>query len=203
MNKKSSITAQSSKTHNKSRVRKREILRFSLISNIIYWVFIGLLILVAGAATFSAMDIKNGMKIFTVQSGSMSPKIPIGSIVIIKPASSYKVGDIITFKSVKDLNEKNPKKTTTHRIVKIKFQKGKLQFITKGDANNAPDSQPVALKQILGKTVISLPLLGYLIGFANTQTGFIVLIVIPATIIIYSELLNIKKEIQKIINKSS
>jgi len=116
----------------------------------------------------------------------MEPTIHIGSLVISKPSPNYHVNDIITFNS-KDF-------TNTHRIVEVKDN----LFVTKGDANDAPDSNLVASSQVMGKTIFTIPLIGYLISFAKTQIGFTLLIVIPATIIIYQEIQNIKKQIEKI-----
>ena len=44
---------------------------------------------------FSLTDLKLP-KAYLVQSGSMEPAIKTGSVTIIKPASEYKIGDIIT-----------------------------------------------------------------------------------------------------------
>ena len=51
--------------------------------------------------------------------------------------------------------------------------------------------------QVLGRVFWDIPYVGYPIAYAKTQTGFIVLIVIPATLLVYSELQNIKREVQK------
>jgi len=89
---------------------------------------------------------------------------------------------------------KNPATTVTHRIVEVKTEEDQVSYITKGDANQSPDMDPRPKDMIVGKVVYGLPYLGFPVGFAKTQTGFIALIVIPATIIIYSEILKIKQE---------
>ncbi len=116
----------------------------------------------------------------------MQPAIKVGSLVVSQKATDYKVGDVITFK--------NAPAPTTHRIKSIANE----TYTTKGDANESADTEPVRKEQILGKVVLSLPYFGYPVGFAKTKEGFIGLIVIPATIIVYSEILNIKKEVKKI-----
>jgi len=78
---------------------------------------------------------------------------------------------------------------------------GQIEYVTKGDANDAPDSQAVAEELVLGKTIFSIPLLGYPVSFAKTREGLIILIVIPATMIIYSEILNIKNEAKRLIQE--
>jgi len=123
-----------------------------------------------------------------VLSGSMEPKIKMGSIVVIKPSQDLKTGDVITFK-----NPKDPKTTFTHRISAI--TDGIMQ--TKGDANNAPDNWEVTENQVLGKVVTSLPYLGYAANFAKTPRGFLLLVVLPAILVILDELKKIKREIEK------
>ncbi len=177
-------------------------INWKLLRKIGYWFVVAVLVIIAAVAAISALDIPGGIKLYTVQSGSMAPAIPAGSLVLSKPADSYRVGDVITFKAEKDRLIKNPKYTTTHRIHEIKeIALGQKEYVTKGDANDTPDSQAVAKDLVLGKTVFSIPLLGYPISFAKTREGLIILIVIPATMIIYSEILNIKNEAKRLIQE--
>ncbi len=73
---------------------------------------------------------------------------------------------------------------------------GGKYLITKGEANNAPDSWRISEEAVLGKVAFDVPFMGYPVGFAKTQKGFILLIVIPATIIVYSEAMSIYKEVK-------
>jgi len=180
----------------KSQFRK---VNWKLFKNVIYWLLIVVLVIIAAVTAISAFDIPGRIKLYTVQSGSMMPAIPVGSLVVSKPADNYHVGDTITFISEKDRLIKNPKHTTTHRIFEVK--ETETEYVTKGDANDVPDSEPVAEDLVLGKTIFSIPLLGYPISFAKTREGLILLIVIPTTMIIYSEVLNIKKEAKKLIQE--
>jgi len=59
----------------------------------------------------------------------------------------------------------------------------------------------VTERQVLGKVLFSIPFVGRAIAFTKTQTGFMLLIVIPAVLLIYNEILNIKKEIGKMLKK--
>ena len=127
-------------------------------------------------------------KLFVVMSGSMEPTIKTGSVVVIKPQNDYFKGDIVTFQ-----NLTKSKTTVTHRIIEASGS----AYITKGDANKTADTSELRKGQILGKEILAVPLIGYVINFAKTQVGLIILIVIPAVIIVYNELLNIKKEIEK------
>jgi len=122
-----------------------------------------------------------------VYTGSMEPAIPVGSIVVIKPANpnTLKVGDIICFKI-----ESESSTTVTHRIINITDE----GFITKGDANEDPDQWIVKKENIIGKVIAVIPYLGYLSHFVRTPVGFTLLIIIPATLLIILEIKNIIKE---------
>jgi len=134
-----------------------------------------------------------GTRMFVVKSGSMEPKIHTGSVVIVQSGTDYKVGDVITFKIP------NSKDTVTHRIVVIKPDvKKNIFYQVKGDANKTPDPDLVASNMVVGKVSFSIPYLGYLVAFIKTLPGLVIFIIIPATIIIYQELTNIKTEAARI-----
>ena len=152
------------------------------------WGFLILLILLIG---FSTLPIPGNYKLYSVMSGSMEPSIHKGSVMVVKPADSYKENDIITF------NTSDSETTITHRIIKKEIIEKQTIFTTKGDANDAEDRELISSNDIVGKAIYQIPLLGYPMSFTKTKEGLIFLVIIPATIIIYSEILNIKKEIKK------
>lgn len=172
-----------------------------IIGKIIYSLVILFLIVTASGIVFAYFDIPGGLKLYTVQSGSMEPAIKTGSLVINRAADNYQTGDIITYKAEKDRDIHNPRYTTTHRIINIKEEDGTIFYETQGDANEAPDIEFVARDLVLGKTVLSIPYLGYPINFAKSRDGLIFLIVIPSTLIVYTELMNIKNETKKLLEK--
>ena len=94
-----------------------------------------------------------------VLSGSMSPTFNRGDAVIInkltkQEKNELKKGDIIQFIS--------GTKYVVHRINKVTNDEyGNKAFITKGDHNNAPDSDQVSLDNVIGKVSFSVPLIGY------------------------------------------
>lgn len=169
------------------------------IIKLIYWLVLTIVVVVAGLSAMSVLGIPQGLRTFVVQSGSMEPAIKTGSLVFVKPQSDYQVSDIITAKLDTNSDIKNPATTVTHRITDINTDDGNISYVTKGDANQSPDMNPRPKDMVIGKVILTLPYLGFPVGFAKTQTGFIIMIVIPATIIIYGELLKIKGEIVAII----
>jgi len=91
-----------------------------------------------------------------VSSGSMSPALEVGDIVVVQKidTTSVKPGDIIQFY----------KENTTilHRVIQIDTIQGNYQFITKGDANKDADISSVPATNILGKSVFIIPKLGWI-----------------------------------------
>ncbi len=162
------------------------------IWNTIYTLVFIFLVAVAGLTALSAANIPGNYKLLVVQSGSMEPAIKQMSIVVVKPEPIYKVGDVITV-----TDPSNPKISITHRIVQVENN----DYITKGDANKDPDLEKRPKKSVLGRVWFTVPFIGYPVAFSKTREGLIILIVIPATIIIYSELLSIKNETIKLLKK--
>lgn len=110
-----------------------------------------------------------GYQVYHVISGSMQPDIPINSVVYVekKEAAQIQKGDIIAFYSVSDSGA-----IITHRVVKNQVVSG--QFVTKGDANNKEDIAPVPYEYVIGKVVLSVPLLGGVFSVMTTLIGKIV-----------------------------
>ena len=162
------------------------------IFKIIYCMLIDFIILVALMLIVSVLPITGNYKIMTVISGSMEPAIKMGSLVVVKPTADYKIGDVITFGPVS-----KTKAPTSHRIFDIKIVDGKPIYITKGDANNGPDTREVFQKDIIGKVLFDIPYVGYAVDFAKKPIGFSLIIIVPAAIIIIDEIKKIIKEIIK------
>jgi len=117
-----------------------------------------------------------------VLSGSMEPDIQIGSIIFIKTGDDmqrFNKGDIITFEADENI-------LVTHRIIDV--VNGGQEYITKGDANNGADIDPVLADNVIGKyTGITIPYVGYVMNFASSKEGALLLLIVPgALLIIYA-----------------
>ncbi|MEI6144139.1 MAG: signal peptidase I [Candidatus Berkelbacteria bacterium] len=172
--------------------------KFRKILAIIGNVILMILIIIGVFVGVTLLPIKNNFKLLAVTSGSMEPTIHTGSLAIIKSASEYKVGDIITFKKADSTSDKE---TTTHRIFSTSNVGGVEYIETKGDANKTPDMSKITKNQIVGKYRFSVALLGYLLKYLKTLPGLILIIVIPAVIIVYEEVKKIARESKEIIAK--
>ena len=88
-----------------------------------------------------------GYTFFEVATGSMSPTINVGDVVIVHLTKEVSENDIIVYKEGENF--------ITHRL--IKKEEGKI--ITKGDANNSED-RAIQEADILGKVVKIIPQIG-------------------------------------------
>ncbi len=97
-----------------------------------------------------------GVKPTVIYSGSMNPTVEVGDIVLIQKVdtTSIQPGDIIQFYQ--------DNVTVIHRVVRTTESDGQKHFITKGDANDDPDFKPVPLNYVLGKSVFTIPKLGWI-----------------------------------------
>lgn len=126
-----------------------------------------------------------GYRAFYVVTGSMEPTIHTGAVILTKaaPGGEYQLGDVITFvTSVAEISGR----PNTHRIVGIDRRADGVYYITKGDANNVPDADPVSADAIYGKVVGhtgDMRWLGTLLGFVTTPLGFASMILIPVVLI--------------------
>jgi len=138
----------------------------------------------------SKTDVIPRIKSFVVLTGSMQPAIPVGAVTYTQQKSQYAPGDIIAFTT-------RAGQTVTHRISSVINVGEGVSYATKGDANSSIDQELVPHKNIKGKVVFHLPKIGYLINFLRTPTGFLLFIVGPTLMFILLELWNIKREIEK------
>lgn len=125
-------------------------------------------------------------KTFIVLTGSMESEIYPGDIVVVKEVDNRKLkeGDIIAFK--------NDEIVVTHRIIKID-EGSSTKYITKGDNNNTEDSEYVLPEQIEGLYQFKISGLGNLIMFIQTPIGIIICFLIPLTLLILIQIVELRK----------
>lgn len=110
-----------------------------------------------------------GIQPYAVVSGSMEPKVPVGSVCFIDTKAPYeeiKAGDVIAF-SRGDFR-------VTHRV-KAMTEKG---LETKGDANAHSDGITTTKENYIGKNVGSIPYLGYGLKSLQTNQGRILVLTV-------------------------
>lgn len=114
-----------------------------------------------------------------VLSGSMEPVCPVGSLLLICPCSAADIaaGDILTYALADGTY-------VTHRVYEeVPDQEA---FVTKGDANACPDAELVPYQAIVGRPILIIPLLGYLLVFLQSPVGLACLCFFLAAIFLLS-----------------
>jgi signal peptidase I len=106
-----------------------------------------------------------GDSIYVVTSGiSMEPRFHTGDLAILRPASPYKVGEIVGYKSPHI-------GIVMHRII---GEKGG-DFLMKGDNNNFVDEYHPAPSDVVGRLWVHVPKVGHLINSSrNRETSVVV-----------------------------
>jgi len=115
-----------------------------------------------------------GFKHYIVMTGSMEPHYNIGDLVVVKEIKKedIKLNDVITY----SIN--NTQDTISHRIIEIVEQDGEEYYRTKGDNNNAPDTDLVSFNNIQGKIVFKISKMGVIITELTTGTGIIIVFIV-------------------------
>jgi signal peptidase len=186
-------------------MKKINIKLVSIFWSIVQTVIVVALVAVTIVSFAYKLPILNrlGLTFYTVVSGSMEPTIPTGSLIYSGKfrLDDLKKGDVITFTLT---NKDGRSSVVTHRIDEVKkteiitftadkkSQKiTKISYVTKGDANGSADQEEVLPNQILGKYQWGIPKLGYVAIFAQTQNGFLSLVVLPALVLIIWEIISV------------
>ncbi len=173
------------------------------ILNVLKIIILILLILFALFTVYQKVFPNNpsafGFRTYSIITKSMEPVLKKGDVILVQErnTSSYKVGDIITFKGTSgDLKGK----IVTHEIVGIKLENGKNIFYTKGIQNISEDPA-VYEDEILGKYIYKFKFFSLIERIMDTKIGFILIIIIPLGYIYFYEIRDIIKDVKNIKNK--
>lgn len=125
------------------------------------WIAVAIVIVVIIFGAFGFF----GFHLAVVGGHSMEPTLKLGDIAVITEADidSIKVGHIIQYR------EGNM--TVLHRVIEIEHQGGSKVFITKGDAIDTTDTNPVHPEQIMGKVKFVVPKLGWVSIWIKNLVG--------------------------------
>ena len=168
---------------------------WGVISTVLVAVVVIFAVLLVGVRLFD-------IQVFSVMSGSMEPEDPVGSLIYVKECdpSEVEVGDVITFV----LSNETP---ATHRVIGI--DKEKECFYTRGDANFDQahfeatgekiytEDPPVYFKNLIGKPVFTIPVLGYVAYYIQHPPGMYIAIAAGAVLLIMVFLPDLFKKDEK------
>ena len=169
---------------------------FKYITDVISWTCLCILILIGALLVWYFISAKiyasKGEKytpyfsLYTIISPSMEPNIKVYDVILdtrVDDVNTIKEGDIITFISSGNLSSGM---TITHRVVEVLHTDEGLRFRTKGDNNQTADGALVIPENVLGKTLLRIPMLGRVQFLLASKGGLLIFILIPAVgIIVY------------------
>ncbi len=174
---------------------------FKFVTDVISWTCLCLLILIATCIIWYVVSAKiyaaKGEKyipyfsLYTIISPSMEPHIKVYDVILdtrVDDPADIKVGDVITFISSGSLSAGM---TITHRVVDIVNTDEGLRFITKGDNNETPDGAAVLPENVLGKTLLKIPMLGRIQFLLANKGAWIIVVMLPALGIIIYDLIKL------------
>jgi len=143
----------------------------------VLWLCLGLIF---GSLLAAAAPLAIGDRSFTVRSGSMTPAIETGDVLVTEPISplAAKVGDIVTFR-----DPEGSGKLFSHRVQSVRPAGDDVHFVTRGDANTATEHWNVPAGGSVGKVVYRIPKIGYALVWTGTIPARIALIAIPALLL--------------------
>ena len=129
---------------------------------------------------------------YTVVSESMKPKYEIYDMLIAKKVdpSTIKVGDDVVYKGEKSTLKD---KIVTHQVIKKDYKNGKYIFQTKGINNDIADPE-IEDRQILAVVVSKSNILSMISHIVNNSCGFYFIIFVPFVVLLFFEIVDIKKE---------
>ena len=132
-----------------------------------------------------------------VRSESMKPAINMGDVIFTGPVGgpikgNLESGAVVTYRSGQAL--------VTHRVVSVDGN----GIVTKGDAVEDADPLPVSMAQVKGVYLFKIPRLGYawkyahdIWDYAHTKRGWLLVVVLPGSILIGLLAREIQKELRK------
>lgn len=129
---------------------------------------IALLAIVIGLCLPITLPRVFGFQIYDVVSGSMEPEIPVGSVLYVKATDPTLIqeNEVIAYQAVDAV--------VAHRVVHNRTSLG--EFVTKGDANNVEDREPIPYDQVVGRVELHLPVLGMGMSLLASTVGKIYLL---------------------------
>lgn len=119
---------------------------------------------------------------YVVLSDSMSPTINAGDAIIVNEVSPSEIeeGDVITFHKSAEADGL----PITHRVTEVVQRDGERYFRTRGDANENADQSLVKGENVVGRELLVIPYLGYIVTYANSKVGLVALVILPSLALI-------------------
>jgi signal peptidase len=130
-------------------------------------------------ATFLVAAWLLGWQLQHVESGSMSPTYPVGSLLVTAQVdpTQVEIGMPIVFEDPREAG-----RLVTHRVVGV-APGAELAFLTRGDANATNDAAPVPARLVRGRVLWHVNVLGAVLDWLQWPRSFVLLVLVPAAIL--------------------
>ena len=152
---------------------------------LVLWIGLGLLFGTLFAAVAPQLG---GYRSFTVRSGSMTPAIETGDVVVTRSISplSARVGDVVTF-----VDPEGTGKLFSHRVQSVRAAGDEVAFVTRGDANTSTEHWRVPADGSIGRVAYRIPKIGYALAWVDSGPARLALVAIPALLLLWTALARI------------
>lgn len=141
---------------------------FDLVINVVFYPVIVLILACVILFAF-------GVRPYITMSGSMEPEIQTGSVCFVNTKYDYdkiKVGDVVAYTHSSGVR-------VTHRVIEITDE----GFETKGDSNDVSDGVSTTRRNYHGKTLFSIPYLGFAIKYLQRPIVLVIAFIIVLGIV--------------------
>jgi signal peptidase I len=105
-----------------------------------------------------------GHPVMAVLSGSMAPVIRTGDLIVDNPVTAAQARNLHVGQIISVREAPGSQVIITHRIVAVKAAHGAVSYVTKGDANNAPDAPVRPAVDVIGVFRFAIPRGGYILA---------------------------------------
>lgn len=130
-------------------------------------------LLVAGIGVAARIAPLAGQELFAIRSGSMEPSLGVGSVAVVDTGrTAARPGDAIAYRLASGT-------VVTHRVVST----GAEGIESRGDANPGPDPGLVPHTSVIGTVVLTIPVLGYLLGMLSMPIGIVAIMAVLGTLL--------------------
>lgn len=163
--------------------------RAGMLKRVIHVAMTAFNIVIAGGMLFLLVT---GGRLTVVTSGSMTPTLNVGDIVVVTPTQNLQNGTIAVYVGERSL--------VIHRIVGVTMgNNGTILYIFKGDANDDIDPNPVPREYVMGKMSFKIPSLGLPVMLLTESVGgfsTMSALLISLTVLLYA--LMLESEVMKL-----
>lgn len=146
---------------------------------LIHALLVTLVVSGAALALLTRVAPLTGHATLVVAGPSMGRTLPMGSLLFLEPVTpaALAVGDIVSLRN-------GPARAIfTHRIVRLVQRGDGLWLETKGDANANVDPALLPAADVIGRVMLAIPYIGFVVAVAATPSGLL-LIVVPGLLLL-------------------